>query len=357
MKFCALVTLVLALATTAVAGIHNLANDWSDAVNPNGPWTLLKSPTTPFAVNQPNWYNNAWLQHAWADTNTTQLQHVPAWIKGTVPPAELGLDAPIGQVYMHGAETDRTGTDTTIARWTSNFTGTATISGTLWNLRHIGRTMAWQLRRNGSTVSSGIITSADSYSSVDPFNMASGSGGPGALSQLVVPGTTIDLVFISTPSNLGDFVGMNFEIQTPVPRRVTGVASLADFTRSLEGEKLTCEVWKDGVLIQKPYAIIGVGGAYALDPTPDGACTLKFRCRSSLIKSVNVNLGPTPIVANVSLVNGDVDNSGEVDAVDIDLVIADFGSLDGANADVDGSFEVDAVDIDLVIANFGNVDD
>lgn len=55
-------------------------------------------------------------------------------------------------------------------------------------------------------------------------------------------------------------------------------------------------------------------------------------------------------------ITGDVDGSGEVDAVDIDQVIAAFGSTTpGIPEDVDGSIEVDAVDIDIVIANFGRV--
>lgn len=59
---------------------------------------------------------------------------------------------------------------------------------------------------------------------------------------------------------------------------------------------------------------------------------------------------------------GDVDNSGEIDAADIDVVIANFGSVDGDPnwhpwVDVDGTLEIDAADIDVVIANFGLVDD
>ena len=53
-------------------------------------------------------------------------------------------------------------------------------------------------------------------------------------------------------------------------------------------------------------------------------------------------------------ITGDVDGSDEVDAVDIDQVIAAFGSTTpGIPEDVDGSIEVDAVDIDIVITNFG----
>lgn len=72
--------------------------------------------------------------------------------------------------------------------------------------------------------------------------------------------------------------------------------------------------------------------------------------------------GPTINIAPVTLVGGDCDNSGEIDAADIDYVIARFGMMFTAaggdsNADVDASGEVDAVDIDLVIANFGLTDD
>ena len=64
---------------------------------------------------------------------------------------------------------------------------------------------------------------------------------------------------------------------------------------------------------------------------------------------------------NAVLFNGDVDKSGEVDAVDIDQVISWFGATfpgpGNADADVDVNGEVDATDIDIVIANFGRVDD
>ncbi len=59
---------------------------------------------------------------------------------------------------------------------------------------------------------------------------------------------------------------------------------------------------------------------------------------------------------NFVLKNGDSDGSGEVDAADIDVVIAAFGGT-AIMADVDGSGEVDAADIDIVIANFGSTDD
>jgi hypothetical protein len=59
---------------------------------------------------------------------------------------------------------------------------------------------------------------------------------------------------------------------------------------------------------------------------------------------------------NFTLFNGDADASGEVDAADIDAVIADFGG-NGMMTDLDGSTEVDAADIDIAIANFGRSDE
>lgn len=93
-------------------------------------------------------------------------------------------------------------------------------------------------------------------------------------------------------------------------------------------------------------------------------CTIEFDGSSFLKKTVTFT--PPGVADSLSgipdfnMVNGDVDASGEVDAVDIDAVIADFGSVypggTTPDADVDVSGEVDAVDIDIVIANFGAID-
>ncbi len=89
-----------------------------------------------------------------------------------------------------------------------------------------------------------------------------------------------------------------------------------------------------------------------------GPAEVVFDSSSWLKRRVAVTLtGSSVSVGAVSLANGDVDGSGEVDAADIDAVIADFGSTASLDTDVDVSGEVDAADIDLVIASFGSVDD
>lgn len=94
-----------------------------------------------------------------------------------------------------------------------------------------------------------------------------------------------------------------------------------------------------------------------------GAARIVFDGSSFLKRNLAVTLtGANQAVGTATMQNGDVDNSGEVDAVDIDVVIANFGDVwpggtGNPNSDVDASGEVDAVDIDVVIANFGGLDD
>lgn len=39
-------------AGVAQAQLYNLADDWSDMNNPNGPWALYKAPGQLFTINQ-----------------------------------------------------------------------------------------------------------------------------------------------------------------------------------------------------------------------------------------------------------------------------------------------------------------
>ncbi|MBL8060700.1 MAG: DUF642 domain-containing protein [Chthonomonas sp.] len=88
-----------------------------------------------------------------------------------------------------------------------------------------------------------------------------------------------------------------------------------------------------------------------------GPAQLIFNGSSFLQKTTNVTLGGLTVsVGTIACVNGDVDYSGEVDAADIDAVIADFGSTAVNDTDCDVSGEVDSDDIDIVVANFGLVD-
>lgn len=125
--------------------------------------------------------------------------------------------------------------------------------------------------------------------------------------------------------------------------------------------------------VEQGANIIGSGTVHAMGPLTNfainvgvsftGAATIKFDGSSFLRKFTAINLtGAGQSAGTVAMNNGDTDFSGEVDAVDIDDVIANFGQLwpggtGNIHADVDVSGEVDAIDIDIVIANFGSIDD
>ncbi|MBL8059642.1 MAG: hypothetical protein JNK63_02875 [Chthonomonas sp.] len=103
---------------------------------------------------------------------------------------------------------------------------------------------------------------------------------------------------------------------------------------------------------------------FSIDVPDYGAvsASIVFDGSSFLQKTVPVSLtGANQAIGAVAMQNGDVDTSGEVDAADIDQVIANFGDVwpggvGNPNSDADASGEVDAADIDIVIANFGNID-
>ncbi len=103
-------------------------------------------------------------------------------------------------------------------------------------------------------------------------------------------------------------------------------------------------------------------------PLPSGAFEIPVDFAGQVILEIDhpiacrrtrqITIDPdTGVMLNVPffMVVGDVDGSGEIDAADIDVVIANFGVL-GGPADVDVSGEVDAADIDIVISNFGSSD-
>ncbi len=100
------------------------------------------------------------------------------------------------------------------------------------------------------------------------------------------------------------------------------------------------------------------GFSISVPASASGAATIEWDGSSFLLRKTAVTLtGSGVVVGSVSVQNGDVDNSGEVDAADIDEVIANFGATTNITSDVDVSGEVDAADIDIVIANFGGVND
>ena len=139
-----------------------------------------------------------------------------------------------------------------------------------------------------------------------------------------------------------------FDLTSPA-HLVSGTVSLGDWVGG--SVPVTLRLWRGPILVDT-YVI--PSGAFSLPVAHTGTYSLTLDADHWLRRRISVNLTTAPYSLNALLVNGDANNSGEVDAADIDAVIADFGGS-AFMTDLDGSGETDAADIDLVISHFGAV--
>lgn len=97
------------------------------------------------------------------------------------------------------------------------------------------------------------------------------------------------------------------------------------------------------------------GGAFSIivpASAPAGNYTLQFKGGTFNAKTVNVTLAGSDIaVGPVNLVNGNVDQDGEVGPGDFELVVTQFGNPGTADCNNDG--EVGPSDFEIINANFG----
>lgn len=178
--------------------------------------------------------------------------------------------------------------------------------------------------------------------------------------QSALPSTLPDWTVIAPPNT--NFLGLGVASST---NELSGTVQLLDWLGQVSGRQVQVTVCPAGSssVVHSGFTNLGAGGAFSI-ALPSGfvAGNYDVYCNSTLF--LKRKLGSVAISANgaagllFALANGDVDDSGEVDAADIDAVIAAFGSTTiGINEDADGSGEVDAADIDTVIANFGAADE
>jgi hypothetical protein len=225
-----ILTLILAvgfLPERVLATTYDLKADWSDNQNPNGCWSYNygATPLTPSVHPYAPWaFQGSSDQMAWAQDATSPEGHTPAWFKlaYTMLP---GYDVAIGDAVVSGTSPGVSWTtEPTNVTWTSNLTGTITISGGVWYVcEPEPRSMDWKLYVKGNYVKSGNVHQGDPYSRDNPFLFANGAG-PGPLSFRVVPGDVVTLwLSKASGSEYAGVVGINLTIEA-VPASA-GVAS------------------------------------------------------------------------------------------------------------------------------------
>ncbi len=153
----------------------------------------------------------------------------------------------------------------------------------------------------------------------------------------------------------------NVTVNEDAPRTVAGTVNFLEWIPSEVGAGVTVRIQAlaGGTILQTDTPNLGAGNAFAVTTAlPDATYNVLVSKPFFLTRKIpNVVVNSVGGVAgNFDLIPGDVDNSNEIDAADIDLVIAAFGGS-AVGADVDGSGEVDAADIDIVISYFGSTGD
>lgn len=190
-----------------MSAVHDLANDFSLDANPTATgWQYSESvangggPVGPavtdwnapdFGPGQSGWQGAKVGAHA-------------GWAKRIDNGSETAtFDDPIDTVITHGF---------TSVLWKSPAGDTdrfASISGGVWNIRHLGRKGSWRLYKNDSLLSQGQNDDAAGTSDA-PSLFETGSGGEEALKEIAyLPGDSFRLEILEE-----DFVGIRFTITT-----------------------------------------------------------------------------------------------------------------------------------------------
>ncbi len=146
---------------------------------------------------------------------------------------------------------------------------------------------------------------------------------------------------------------------------ISGRVVLGQFQYQNGMPAVTMSLYEGDNLVQSRSVVPASNGTWSYSFPTDlrGNYTLYASTGGFLRQGRPIALSSTNVSGmDFTLVNGDVDMSGEIDAADIDLVISGFGSQPSDPnyipfTDVDHSLEVDAADIDIVIGNFGSISD
>ncbi len=198
----------------AASLVYDLAADWSETSNPNGPWTYREgnNPLPHVASYDPESWSVP--QPAWAKASFPSQSRLPGWYRSNNSEIfcnDSEIDA--GEVACVTTDAQNgVGSGAANITWTCPTNGTVDISGALWMLRDIGRSNNFSVYFNQTLLTTGSLSSGDPYSHSNPFNLANASGGAAVLQGIpVTVGDVIRLEIVKT-SYAGDFVGVRLRI-------------------------------------------------------------------------------------------------------------------------------------------------
>lgn len=193
--------------------VHDLADDWSDTANPNGPWSYREGRNLLPQVQNFDPATFKGPQPAWAKSETG-TDRLPVWHRSRKLEKHISdIEVDAGDVACHSAD-DRNGVGNGVANvaWACPADGSVDIRAAAWMGRDIGRRNTVALYLNDRQLTSGMIYSGDPWSRFRRFDLADGSGGPAALRGIRVKTGDEIRMEITKASGAGDFVGVQLRI-------------------------------------------------------------------------------------------------------------------------------------------------
>ncbi len=202
---------LLILPSAQSAATYNLAAGWSNAANPNGVWSYNEG-------SNPLPFVSSWLpsflgpgQQAWA-ASATGLGHIPVWFLSSITPPG-GFDWQIGDVVVHSTDPASGGSaGPSNVTWTSPGDGQIDIGGSVWLGVDRGRGNQWTILVNGIALTGGTLLSGDAYSRASPFFFSLGSGGSGALGNILVSAGDVVMLRLDRNTAFGEFTGVDLTV-------------------------------------------------------------------------------------------------------------------------------------------------
>jgi hypothetical protein len=158
---------------------------------------------------------------------------------------------------------------------------------------------------------------------------------------------------------LGTLVSISGTIEPgPAGSSLTGTVNLSDFGGDVTNVPVMIE------LNGTPHNLnLDAENKFTIMDVADGPYDIRIKASHWLAKAVpGVNVAGNTDIGSVTLINGDVVDTNEVDFDDINATRTAYGSFPGDEtwndmADVDGSGEIDFTDINIVRGKYGEIGD
>jgi hypothetical protein len=217
-SLCTFAIVFFFVASGRASTIYDLAGQWSNTSNPNGPWTYREGTSALPLISNYDFggtVSGFTAQAAWAPSNAGG-SFLPVWLQssqtGTPFGFETGAVLP-GDVIVHSTD-NFNGPGHGIANviWTAPSAGTIDISGDIWWVRNISRVNDFSVSVGGTVISDGSISDGSSFTRSSPLAFSSGLLPGDSFTGIPVSAGEIVELAITNGTAAGEIDGIGLQI-------------------------------------------------------------------------------------------------------------------------------------------------